>query len=91
MANNKSSKKRIILNKKSRIQNNSYKSEIKTSVKHFVELIEAPQKHSPSVLKSCLNTLYSKIDKAVKKNILHKNTAARKKSKFSKLFNQSLL
>ena len=33
-----------------------------------------------------LNSLYSNIDKAVKKNVLHKNRAARKKSKLGQLF-----
>jgi ribosomal protein S20 len=33
-----------------------------------------------------LNSLYSIIDKAVKKNVIHKNTAARKKSNALKIF-----
>ena len=33
-----------------------------------------------------LKNLYSIIDKAVKKGVLHKNTAARKKSKAGKLY-----
>ena len=35
-----------------------------------------------------LKNLYSIIDKAVKKNVIHKNTAARKKSNIGKLFSK---
>ena len=35
-----------------------------------------------------LQNLYSIIDKAVKKNVIHKNTAARKKSSIGKLFSK---
>jgi small subunit ribosomal protein S20 len=37
-------------------------------------------------LKNVLNNIYSIIDKAVKKNVMHKNTAARKKARVGKLF-----
>jgi small subunit ribosomal protein S20 len=37
-------------------------------------------------LQILLNNLYSIIDKAIKKQVIHKNTAARKKSKISKIF-----
>ena len=36
--------------------------------------------------KEILNKFYSMIDKAVKKGIVHKNTAARKKSRFDKIY-----
>jgi small subunit ribosomal protein S20 len=34
-------------------------------------------------LKKILNSIYSLIDKATKKNVFHKNAAARKKSKLT--------
>jgi ribosomal protein S20 len=34
-----------------------------------------------------LNTVYARIDKALKKKILHKNTAARRKSLVARMFN----
>jgi small subunit ribosomal protein S20 len=37
-----------------------------------------------------LDTVYSAIDKAKKRNILHKNAAARKKSKLTKMVNKIL-
>ena len=90
MANTKSAKKRIVLNKKRRIQNNSHKSDIKTSTKQFLKLLKNFEKYDHQTIKLSLNILHSKIDKATKKNILHRNTGARKKAKFSKLFNRSL-
>lgn len=35
-----------------------------------------------------VNKIYSIIDKAVKKNVIHKNTASRKKSNIGKLYNK---
>jgi small subunit ribosomal protein S20 len=35
-----------------------------------------------------LKNLFSILDKAVKKNVIHKNTASRKKSKLSKLYSK---
>jgi len=35
-----------------------------------------------------VNKIYSIVDKAVKKNVIHKNTASRKKSNIGKLYNK---
>lgn len=91
MANHKSAKKRIVTNRKRRIQNNSYKSDIKTSTKQFLKLLKNPERYDQQIIKLSLQSLHSKIDKATKKNILHRNSAARKKSKLSKLFNKTLI
>lgn len=87
MANNKSALKRIQINKRNRLENRFYKSSVRTLIKVFLKRLEAykisrdPQdKFQAQVL---LSTLYSLIDKACKKNIFHKNTAARKKSQLA--------
>lgn len=58
-----------------------YKSLLKSSLKK----IEILAKSDKDAAKKELSKVYSVIDKAAKKNILHKNNAARKKSRLSKL------
>lgn len=87
MANNKSAKKRIGINKRNRLRNRYYKSSVRTLVKMFFQDLEA-YKNSQNAeekekLKTILSSIYSLIDKGTKKNIFHKNAAARKKSKLA--------
>ena len=88
MANSKSALKRIRVNERNRIENNRYRSSIKTWTKKYYQAIEAwnlsQTSEAKSVIITLLNETYSKIDKASKKNILPKNTAARKKSNLAK-------
>ena len=85
MANNKSAKKRILINRRNRLQNQFYSSSVKTVTKTFLnELKQNQNSKDPNTkvkLQSSLNLVYSLIDKSCKKNIFHKNKAARKKSK----------
>lgn len=85
MANSKSAIKRIRINKKNRIQNLFYKSAVKTTIKTFFKQLETYKKSKNLDDKvkatAILSIAYSFIDKATKKNILHKNTAARKKAR----------
>nr|YP_011002526.1 30S ribosomal protein S20 [Undaria peterseniana]WAL33317.1 30S ribosomal protein S20 [Undaria peterseniana] len=87
MANTKSSKKRIKINKRNRIQNNSYKSLIKSYEKKHLSLIKTSNEGDQALLRASLSSVVSQIDKAVKKNIIHKNTGIRKKTNlFRKTF-----
>ena len=87
MANNKSAKKRILTNERNRLQNRFYKSSVKTSTKMFLQSLETykTSQNPDDKLKSqkLLSSVYSLIDKASKRNVFHKNTAARKKSKLA--------
>ena len=89
MANNKSAKKRILITKRNNLQNRFYKSSIKTLTKRFLKDLEiyktSKNKNDEEKLQIGLNSLYSLIDKGLKKNVYHKNTAARKKSKLATL------
>nr|YP_008965663.1 chloroplast 30S ribosomal protein S20 [Porphyridium purpureum]ATJ02866.1 30S ribosomal protein S20 [Porphyridium purpureum]BAO23639.1 chloroplast 30S ribosomal protein S20 [Porphyridium purpureum] len=83
MNKKKSVLKRIRTNERNRISNRSYKQMIKTTTKAF--LIAANKKdindsNNLKELNILLNNAYSKIDKAVKKNVIHSNNAARKKA-----------
>ena len=87
MSNSKSAEKRIGINERNRLQNRFYKSSIRTSIKvFFTDLENYKVSQSPAdkeKLQKALNLVYSLIDKGTKKNILHKNTAARKKSQLA--------
>ena len=87
MANNKSAKKRIQIAERNRLINKSYKSTVKTWTKKTLENCEIykkePNEENKNLVNTSHNKTYSLIDKAVKKNILHKNNGANKKSKIN--------
>ena len=82
MANIKSAKKRILVAQRNYERNVAYKSSIKTAVKKALVLAQAKEKDQ-NAIKSALSEAYKLCDKAVSKGILHKNTAARKKSRLT--------
>ena len=88
MANNKSAKKRIQIAERNRLINKSYKSTVKTFTKKTLENCDKfkkePNEDNKNLVIKSLNKAYSVIDKAVKKNVLHKNNGANKKSKINK-------
>ncbi len=87
MANNKSAKKRIQIGERNRLINKSYKSTVRTFTKKTLENCEKfkhdPNEDNENLVKASLNKTFSLIDKAVKKNVLHKNNGANKKSKIN--------
>jgi len=93
MANNKSAKKRIKINKRNQIQNNSYKTLVKTSKKIYLRTLEQfsiePNNRNLLLLRQSLFVACSQIDKAKKKNVLQTNTANRKKSNLWKTFTKA--
>ena len=78
MANIKSSKKRILIAERNAERNTSFKSSIKTAIKRALALATSEDKDA---LANAVSKVYKLCDKAVSKGILHKNTAARKKSR----------
>lgn len=84
MANIKSAQKRILIAEANRQRNVAWKSSIKTAVK---KALEAAKTCDASVNEK-LSTVYKLYDKAVSKGILHKNTAARKKSRLTRNINK---
>ena len=89
MANNKSAKKRILIAKRNNLQNRFYKSSVRTLTKKFLKDLEIYKSSQNATDKEkvqiVLNSIYSLIDKGSKKNVYHKNTAARKKAKLAAL------
>lgn len=80
MANIKSAKKRVLIAEKNRLRNVAFKTSIKTAMKKVLELAKGEDKEA---LNAALSKAYQLCDKAVSKGILHKNTAARKKSRLT--------
>ena len=77
MANIASQKKRILRSGRERTENRLLTSTVKT---YFRRLESAIEGGDASVIENEHRALVSRIDKAVQKGALHKNTAARKKS-----------
>ena len=84
MANIKSAKKRVLVNRKKAERNKSIKSAVKTSIKKVEAAVAAKDKEAAV---AALQNAISTIDKAATKGVYHKNTAARKVSRLSKAVN----
>jgi small subunit ribosomal protein S20 len=87
MANNKSAEKRIEITKRNRLQNRFYKSSVRTLIKGFFKNLEiyktSRNPEEKENLQKILSSIYSLIDKGTKKNVFHRNAAARKKAKLA--------
>ena len=85
MANIKSAKKRIGVTEKKRMRNKMVKSRTKTIIKKLQLAAASGDKEQAN---EALINAVSAIDKAAAKGVYHKNTAARKKSKLTKMVNK---
>ena len=85
MANIKSAKKRVLIAEANRQRNVAFKTSIKTALKKVLEAAKAGNKEA---LATAMSKAYQLCDKAVSKGILHKNTAARKKSRLTLAVNK---
>lgn len=81
MANHKSAEKRVRQNAKRNAINRSNRTGLRTQIK---KLRTALAGHDKTQSAELLNPTISSIDKAVNKGIIHKNTAARYKSRLTK-------
>ena len=95
MANNKSAKKRILVAERNRQVNRSYKSTVRTLIKktlnYCADYKKDPSDENKNLINSSLNKTYSLIDKAVKKNVLHRNNGANKKSRINSVVKSTLI
>lgn len=82
MANHKSALKRARQNEIRRIRNKSLKTRTKNVTK---SVLQAVDEKSIETARSELDSAKSAIDRAAKKGVIHKNTAARKISRLSRL------
>ncbi len=85
MPNIKSAKKRVLVTKLQNDRNRARKSALKSQLKKIDAAITAGSENAMDIFRASVKA----IDKAVSKGILHKNAAARKKSKLAAKLNAS--
>ena len=83
MANIKSQIKRNRQNEARRLRNKAVRSEVKTRVKSAVTAAQSGTETADQALRTALK----RIDKAATKKVIHKNAAARRKSRLMKRIN----
>ncbi len=80
MANIKSQIKRNKQNDKARERNKAVRSEVKTRVRHAEQAAAEGAENAEALARKAVQ----KIDRAANKGVMHKNTAARRKSRLAK-------
>jgi len=85
MPNIKSAIKRVKTSEKRRLRNASQKSALRTAIKSFEA---AAAGANPETARAALIQASRKLDKAASKGLIHKNAAARKKSRLAKKLNE---
>ncbi|MBN1587136.1 MAG: 30S ribosomal protein S20 [Candidatus Omnitrophica bacterium] len=81
MAHSLSARKSIRQAAKRQVRNHGIKTEIRTRTKAVLSSIDSGEKQAAA---EALKQLESKMDKALKKGVMEKNTVARKKSRLAK-------
>ena len=82
MPQRNSAKKELRKTFKRRLHNLDIKTDLRKTIKKF--LLSVATKNTPEAGTN-LKVVYKKLDKAAKRNVMHKNTAARRKSRYSRL------
>lgn len=83
MPNIKSAKKRVLVNQTKAARNKALKSNLKTMMKTANQAVEAKADNMDAAVANAVKT----IDMACSKGLIHKNNAARKKSKLASKLN----
>lgn len=81
MPRRRTSIKRKRADKKRHLRNLTIKTQLKKSLKQFRQLLTSKK---ASEAKTLLSKIFSQLDKAAKKKVLHRKTASRDKSRLSK-------
>ena len=85
VANTKTAKKRVKVIAAATLRNKAHRSSLRTALKKAQVALEGSAENKTETVRSAMR----KIDCAVSKGILHKNTAARKKSQLARKLNAS--
>ncbi len=80
MPNIKSAKKRVLVSERNRLRNKTWKSAVRTVRNNVADAVKTT---SAKDANTALSHAYEIIDKAVAKGVLHKNAAARRKSRLA--------
>ena len=86
MPNHKSAEKRVRQNEKRRVINRSHRSKVRTYIKRLRTALDSSKGED---VKTALPEVISVIDKSVQKGVMHKNAAARYKSRLTVRANQA--
>ena len=86
LPNIKSAKKRVAVTANKTLQNKMFKTSLKTIIKKYDAALSEGNKDAAAL---AYKAAVKKIDQAAAKGIIHKNTAARKKSAFALKLNES--
>jgi small subunit ribosomal protein S20 len=93
VANIKSAIKRIQISERNRLRNKSYKTAVKTLMKKYFDAVRQyaaePTPEQMALVEERMASAYSKIDKAVKRGVIHSNTGARKKARLARTLKNS--
>jgi small subunit ribosomal protein S20 len=88
VANIKSAIKRVEVAERNRLQNKSYKSAVRTLMKKYFVAVSAhtanPTPEAQQAVETSMSAAFSKIDRAVKRGVIHSNTGARKKARLAR-------
>ena len=84
MANSKQSRKRILINETKRLRNRPYISAARTYVKKAELAIRAGER---DVAAESVGEALSMLDRVASKGIIHRNNAARRKSRLMRKYN----
>lgn len=86
MANIASAKKRIGVTQRQTVRNRAVRSKFRTAIKRFEKALEAEDMAKAEEL---LQVAITEIDRAASKGVIHKNQAARRKSRLTKRLNKA--
>ena len=86
MPNHKSAEKRVRQSERRRLINRSSRTKLRTSIKNLRNALKSSDAKQVGAL---LPRTVSEIDKAVQKGVLHRNAAARQKSRLTVRANQA--
>ena len=84
MPNIKSAKKRVLVTQTKTLQNKMFKTQLKTDIKKYEAAVAAGD---VALATATYKAAVKKIDLAAARGLIHKNTAAHKKSQFTKKLN----
>lgn len=89
MANIKSAAKKAQIAERNRLHNKAYKSAIHTLTKKYFQAVEQyksnPSEETMALVNQRMSLAVSKIDRAVKRGVIHRNNGARKKARLHRV------
>ena len=90
----KSAIKRVQIAERNRLRNKATKAMVRALMKKVISLSAAyaanPQQETLQEIQAAMSAAFSRIDKAAKTGVLHKNTAARRKARLARIVKLSV-